>query len=42
VYDNAKASGVQLDADLMKAIDEVVGSIAERDPAKTMSPAHRP
>ena len=42
VYDNTKASGVKLDADLMKAIDEVVTPIAERDPAKTMSPAHRP
>jgi aryl-alcohol dehydrogenase-like predicted oxidoreductase len=42
VYDNAKASGVTLDADLMKAIDEVVGGIAERDPGKTMSPAKRP
>ena len=27
-----------LDADLMKAIDEALGAIAERDPAKTMSP----
>jgi aryl-alcohol dehydrogenase-like predicted oxidoreductase len=42
VYDNAKASGVTLDADLLKAIDEVVGGIAERDPGKTMSPAKRP
>jgi aryl-alcohol dehydrogenase-like predicted oxidoreductase len=42
VYDNAKASGVTLDADLLKAIDEVVGPIAERDPAKTMSPPRRP
>jgi aryl-alcohol dehydrogenase-like predicted oxidoreductase len=42
VHDNAKASGVKLDADLLKAIDEVVGGIAERDPAKTMSPARRP
>jgi aryl-alcohol dehydrogenase-like predicted oxidoreductase len=42
VYDNTKASGVKLDADLMKAIEEVVTPIAERDPAKTMSPAHRP
>jgi len=33
---------VRLDADLMKAIDEVVGGIAERDPAKTVSPARRP
>jgi aryl-alcohol dehydrogenase-like predicted oxidoreductase len=42
VYDNAKASGVTLDADLLKAIDDVVDSIAERDPAKTVSPARRP
>jgi len=42
VYDNAKASGVKLDADLLKAIDEVVNPIAERDPAKTVSPARRP
>jgi aryl-alcohol dehydrogenase-like predicted oxidoreductase len=42
VHDNAKAAGVKLDADLLKAIDEVVGPIAERDPAKTVSPAERP
>jgi aryl-alcohol dehydrogenase-like predicted oxidoreductase len=42
VYDNAKASGVKLGADLLKAIDEVVDPIAERDPAKTISPARRP
>jgi aryl-alcohol dehydrogenase-like predicted oxidoreductase len=42
VYDNAKASGVKLDADLMKAIDELLTPIAERDPAKTMSPSRRP
>jgi aryl-alcohol dehydrogenase-like predicted oxidoreductase len=42
VYDNAKASGVKLDGDLLKAIDEVLYSIAERDPAKTVSPARRP
>ena len=42
VYDNAKASGVRLEADLLKAIDDVVGGIAERDPAKTQSPARRP
>jgi aryl-alcohol dehydrogenase-like predicted oxidoreductase len=42
VYDNAKASGVRLDADLMKAIDGVLDPIAERDPAKTVSPARRP
>jgi aryl-alcohol dehydrogenase-like predicted oxidoreductase len=40
--DNVKASGVKLDADLLKAIDEIVDPIVERDPAKTASPAHRP
>ncbi|HEY7175984.1 MAG TPA: aldo/keto reductase, partial [Micromonosporaceae bacterium] len=40
--DNVKAAGVKLDADLMKAIDEVVDPIAERDPAKTVSPPRRP
>ncbi|WP_155386590.1 aldo/keto reductase family protein [Catellatospora paridis] len=42
VYDNVKASGVKLDADLMKAIDEIVEPITERDPGKTVSPAERP
>ena len=42
VHDNAKASGVRLDADLMAKIDEVVGGIAERDPKKTVSPERRP
>ena len=42
VHDNAKAAGVKLDADLLKAIDAAVGGIAERDPAKTVSPANRP
>jgi aryl-alcohol dehydrogenase-like predicted oxidoreductase len=42
VRDNAKASGVRLDSDLMKAIDEVLSPVTERDPAKTVSPARRP
>jgi aryl-alcohol dehydrogenase-like predicted oxidoreductase len=42
VYDNAKAAGVKLDADLLKAIDGVLDPIVERDPAKTQSPAQRP
>jgi aryl-alcohol dehydrogenase-like predicted oxidoreductase len=42
VHENVKASGVKLDADLLKAIDEIVEPIAERDPAKTVSPAKRP
>jgi aryl-alcohol dehydrogenase-like predicted oxidoreductase len=40
--DNAKAAGVKLDADLLKAIDEVLDPIVERDPARTQSPATRP
>jgi aryl-alcohol dehydrogenase-like predicted oxidoreductase len=39
---NVKAAGVKLDADLMKAIDEIVDPVVERDPAKTQSPANRP
>jgi len=42
VYDNAKASGVKLDGDLLKAADEILYPVAERDPAKTVSPARRP
>jgi aryl-alcohol dehydrogenase-like predicted oxidoreductase len=42
VRDNVKAAGVKLDADTMKAIDEVVDPITERDAAKTQSPARRP
>jgi voltage-dependent potassium channel beta subunit len=42
VHDNVTASGVQLDGDLLKAIDEIVDPISERDPAKTTSPAERP
>jgi aryl-alcohol dehydrogenase-like predicted oxidoreductase len=42
VRDNAAASGKKLDADLLKAIDEILGPIIERDPARTESPASRP
>jgi aryl-alcohol dehydrogenase-like predicted oxidoreductase len=40
--DNAKAAGVKLDADTLKAIDEVLDPIVERDPTKTASPTERP
>lgn len=40
--DNVKAAGVKLDADLLKAIDEILDPIVERDPARTQSPAERP
>jgi aryl-alcohol dehydrogenase-like predicted oxidoreductase len=42
VRDNVRASGVRLEADLMKAIDEALDPVAERDPSKTVSPARRP
>ncbi|MFA1547438.1 aldo/keto reductase family protein [Actinomadura chokoriensis] len=42
VADNAKAAGVKLDADVLKRIDDVLGSVVIRDPAKTVSPARRP
>ncbi|MEV4347296.1 aldo/keto reductase family protein [Actinoplanes sp. NPDC049596] len=42
VRDNAAASGVKLDADLMKAIDAALDEVVERDPAQTKSPARRP
>jgi len=42
VHDNVKASGVKLDADTMKAIDEIVDPVTERDASQTQSPASRP
>jgi aryl-alcohol dehydrogenase-like predicted oxidoreductase len=40
--DNVKASGVVLEPDVLKAIDEVLDPIVERDPSKTQSPTTRP
>ena len=42
VRENAKASGVQLDAEIMRKIDDVLGPVIERDPARTVSPPARP
>lgn len=42
VHDNAKASGVRLDADVLAAIDAAIGHVVTRDPAKTVSPKPRP
>lgn len=42
LQDSVQASGRTLDADLLKAIDDVFGTLVERDPAKTQSPPHRP
>jgi aryl-alcohol dehydrogenase-like predicted oxidoreductase len=41
IKENVRASGVKLDASIMKEIDSAIGSIAERDPAKTISPKPR-
>ncbi len=40
--DTVAASGVKLEADLLKAIDEALGPVIERDPAKTQSVTSRP
>jgi len=42
VRENAQASGVKLEAGLLRRIDEVLGDDIERDPARTASPAARP
>ncbi|MEC5180421.1 aldo/keto reductase family protein [Arthrobacter sp. CG_A4] len=38
---NVAAAGVKLDAEIMHKIDAAIGSLAERDPAQTKSPAAR-
>jgi aryl-alcohol dehydrogenase-like predicted oxidoreductase len=35
VHDNVQAAGVKLDDEVMKRIDDVLGDVVERDPAKT-------
>ncbi len=42
VRENARASGVRLDAGLMRRIDEILGPGTVRDPAATASPPSRP
>ncbi|GIG55579.1 aldo/keto reductase family protein [Demequina activiva] len=44
VTENAKASGVEIPAELMTRIDEALGDIVERDPLKTVetNPQERP
>jgi aryl-alcohol dehydrogenase-like predicted oxidoreductase len=42
VHDNVGAAGVTIPAELLTRIDEVLGDVVERDPAKTVSPASRP
>ncbi|GGJ84814.1 aldo/keto reductase [Pilimelia anulata] len=42
VRDNVRAAGVTLEPDVLKAIDEALDPVVERDPAKTVSPRSRP
>jgi aryl-alcohol dehydrogenase-like predicted oxidoreductase len=42
VRDNVKAAGVKLAPETLKQIDEALGDVVVRDPAKTVSPAKRP
>ena len=42
VNDNAKASGVRLEPELLARIDAILDPVVERDPTKTQSPAARP
>jgi aryl-alcohol dehydrogenase-like predicted oxidoreductase len=42
VRENVKAAGVRLDPSLLKAIDEALDPIVERDPGRTESPARLP
>jgi len=41
VTENVRAAGVTLDVATMKAVDDAIGDLAERDPAKTRSPRRR-
>ena len=42
IESNVQAAGVKLDADVLSRIDGAIGHLAERDPAKTVSPETRP
>jgi aryl-alcohol dehydrogenase-like predicted oxidoreductase len=42
VKENVKASGIKLDASVMKAIDVALGTLPERDPKQNISPNPRP
>jgi aryl-alcohol dehydrogenase-like predicted oxidoreductase len=42
VHENVLASGVELDSQLVKRIDEILDPAIERDPAKIQQLTHRP
>ena len=41
IKENIKASGVKLDPEILRKIDQVLGNLPERDPQKTVSPNPR-
>lgn len=41
IASNVAAAGVKLEQGVLTAIDEALGDLVERDPAKTVSPATR-
>jgi voltage-dependent potassium channel beta subunit len=41
ISENARASGVRLDEAVLRRIDETLGPVVERDPARTVSPPRR-
>jgi aryl-alcohol dehydrogenase-like predicted oxidoreductase len=41
IADNVKAAGVQIPAEIMAKVDEILSGVIERDPSKTQSPAAR-
>ena len=42
VYENVKASGLKLEAELFERMDEILDPIIERDPSKTQQLEKRP
>jgi aryl-alcohol dehydrogenase-like predicted oxidoreductase len=42
VRENARAAGVHLAPEIMQRVDEVLGPVIQRDPARTASPPSRP
>ena len=40
--ENVKAAGIRLEDGLMRRIDEALGDVVVRDPARTASPPSRP
>jgi aryl-alcohol dehydrogenase-like predicted oxidoreductase len=41
IKENVKATGVKLDKSILDEIDAALGSVVEKDPAKTISPKPR-